>query len=217
MYYGLKTESMKGRITMSCNDRSLRNLETSIYTSSNGCCDKDYDVRIIERVVPCCFYPPRPFPPSPQPPIPPQPPEFPTIAPTASYAQFINNSTNGATFGAGENISYPSTLYNTDTADIVNNNGIITLSGGTSGRAYLVNYQVTGTFANETVIGLAVNGAVENNSKIVPDGGIGTSNSSYIVYVPANSVSTVSLRVVSGRITTASPTIGTNISVVRIA
>lgn len=205
---------------MSCKDRNLRNLETSIYTSSNGCCDNDYDVRVVERVVPCYFYPPRPFPPfppSPQPPTPPRPPEYPPTVPTASYAEFYNNSTNGATFGAGENIAYPSTLYNTNTQDIVNNNGIITLFGGTNGRAYLINYQVTGASADGAVIGLAINGSVDANSQIVPDSETGTSNGSYVVYVPANSSSTVSLRVVSGTVTTASPTIGTNISIVRIA
>ena len=202
---------------MSCKDRNLRNLETSIYTSSNGCCDNDYDIRVVEKVVPCYFYPPRTFPPFPPSPQPPTPPEFPTVAPTSSYAQFNNNSTNGATFAAGENIAFPSTQYNTDTADIVNNNGLITLFGGTNGRAYLVKYQVTGASTDEAVIALTINGTVDANTQIVPDSDTGTSSGSYIVYVPANSSSTVALRVVSGTVTTSSPTIGTNFSVIRIA
>ncbi len=205
---------MKGINAMSCNNRNLRNIDTNIYTSTNGCCQNDYDARIVERVVPCYFYPPRPFPPSPEPPTPPFPPE-PSVF--INYAEFYNNAATGATFGAGENISYPSTLYNTDTAGIVNSNGVITLSGGTTGRTYLLNYQVTGTTADESVIGLATNGSVDANTQIVPNSATGTSNGSYIVNVPANTTSTVALRVVSGTVTTASPTIGTNFSIIRIA
>lgn len=189
---------------MSCNKRNLENLDTNIYSSSNVCCENDCNIRYIERLVPYCCYPPNP----PQPPL---------TVPTASYAQFYNNSADGATYGAGENIAYPSTLYNTDTAGIINNDGLITLSGGETGRTYLLNYQVTGSAANEAVLGLAINGTVDPNSKIVPDSEVGTSNGSYIVNVPANTNSTVALRVVSGRIITSSPTVGSYFSVIRIA
>ncbi len=202
---------------MSCNNRNLRNLDTNIYSASNGCCDNDYDVRLVERLVPFYVYPPRPMPPFPPMPEPPQPPTPPFLTPTAAYAQFYNNSATGTTYAAGENIAYPSTLYNTDTADIVNNNGLITLSGGTTGRAYLVNYQVTGATADEAALALAINGTVDVNSQIVPNSTTGTSNGSYIVNVPANSTSTVAFRVVSGTVTTASPTVGSYFSVIRIA
>ena len=207
---------MKGINAMSCNNRNIRNIDTNIYTSTTGCCQNDYDVRIVERVVPCYFYPPRPFPPSPEPPAP-QPPGPPVFTSTLNYAEFFNNAATGITFNAGENVSYPSTLYNTDTAGIVNNNGVITLSGGKTGRTYLLNYQVTGTTADDAVIGLEINGSVDANTQIVPNSATGTSNGSYIVNFPANTTSTVALRVVSGTVTTASPTIGTNFSVVRIA
>ena len=202
---------------MSCNNRNLRNLDTNIYSASNGCGENGYDIRYVERLIPYCFYPPRPMPPVEPIPQPPQPPTPPIFAPTASYAQFYNNSVTGATYAAGENIAYPSTLYNTDTADIVNNNGLVTLSGGRNGRAYLVNYQVTGVTADEAVLALAINGTVDANSEIVPNSATGTSNGNYIVNVPANSTSTVAFRVVSGTVTTASPTVGSYFSVIRIA
>ena len=135
----------------------------------------------------------------------------------AAYALFYNNSATGATYAAGENIAYQSTLYNTATADIVNNNGLITLSGGATGKAYLVNYQVTGETANDATLALAINGTVDSNSEIIPNSATGTSNGSYLVNVPANSTSTVALRVVSGTVTTASPTVGSYLSVIRIA
>ena len=186
---------MKGNnIIMSCNNRNLRNLDTNIYSSSNGCCDTDYEVKIVERLIPCYVYPPRPMPPFEPIPQPPRPPVPPFLTPTAAYALFYNNSATGATYAAGENIAYQSTLYNTATADIVNNNGLITLSGGTTGKAYL-----------------------DSNRKIIPNSATGTSNGSYIVNVPANSTSTVALRVVSGTVTTASPTVGSYLSVIRIA
>lgn len=189
---------------MSCNKINLDNLDTNIYSASNGCCENDCNIRYIEKIVPCCCYPPKPIEPQP-------------LALTASFAQFYNNSVNGATYTAEENIAYPSTLYNTDTTDIINNDGVITLSGGTTGKTYLLNYQITGSSANEAVLGLAINDTVDSNTKIVPDSEIGTSNGSYIVSVPANSAYTVALRVVSGRITTSSPTVGSYFSVIRIA
>ena len=209
---------MKGKnIIMSCNNRNLRNLDTNIYSSSNGCCDTDYEVKMVERLIPCYVYPPRPMPPFEPIPQPPHPPVPPFLTPTAAYALFYNNSATGATYAAEENIAYQSTLYNTATTDIVNNNGLITLSGGTTGKAYLVNYQVTGETANDATLALAINGTVDSNSEIIPNSTTGTSNGSYIVNVPANSTSTVALRVVSGTVTTASPTVGSYLSVIRIA
>jgi len=202
---------------MSCNNRNFRNLDTNIYSASNGCCDTNYEVKMVERLIPCYVCPPRPMPPFEPIPQPPHPPVPPFLTPTAAYALFYNNSATGATYAAGENIAYQSTLYNTATADIVNNNGLITLSGGTTGKAYLVNYQVTGETANDATLALAINGTVDSNSEIVPNSATGTSNGSYIVNVPANSTSTVALRVVSGTVTTASPTVGSYLSVIRIA
>ncbi len=184
---------------MSCNNRNIRNIDTSIYTQTSSCCQDDCKVRIVERIVPYYVCPPRP-----QPPFPP------------SYAQFINNSATGATFAAGENIAFPIEQLNTDKADIINNNGVITLSGGRNGRAYLISYQVTGT-NNAATIGIAINGSVDTNTQNVLNGDTATAQGKYIVYVPANTTSTVSVRVVSGTITGASPTVGTNLSVIRIA
>lgn len=199
---------------MSCNDRNLRNLDTNIYSSENNCCGNDVDVRYIERLVPYCCYPPRPLPPTPPSVQPPMPPFIPTLK---SYAQFFNNSATGATFSAGENIAFPSTLYNTDNAEIINNNGLITLLGGENGKTYLVSYQVTGRFADEATLALAINGTVDANTQIVPDGESGTANGNYIVSIPAGSTSTLALRVASGTVTTSSPTVGTNFSVIEIA
>lgn len=115
---------------MSCNNRNIRNIDTSIYTQTSSCCQDDCKVRIVERIVPYYVCPARPQPPfPPAPPFPPEP-EVPIVAPTTSYAQFINNSATGATFAAGENIAFPIEQLNTDKADIINNNGVITLSGG---------------------------------------------------------------------------------------
>lgn len=201
---------------MSCNNRNIRNIDTSIYTQTSGCCQDDCKVRIVERIVPYYVCPPRPQPPfPPAPPFPPEP-EVPIVAPTTSYAQFINNSATGATFAAGENIAFPIEQLNTDKADIINNNGVITLSGGRNGRAYLISYQVTGT-NNAATIGIAINGSVDTNTQNVLNGDTATAQGKYIVYVPANTTSTVSVRVVSGTITGASPTVGTNLSVIRIA
>lgn len=210
---------MKGINLMSCNNSGIRNLDTSIYSQSSGCSAST--VKIVERTVPVYIYPPQPMPPMPTPtptptptPIPPTPPV--TGGVTASYAEFYNNSATGATYAAGENIAYPSTLYNTDTTDIVNNNGVFTLSGGTTGKTYLINYQVTGTNTTAT-LGLAVNGTVDANTQFVQAGDNATTGGSYIVNVPANTTSTVAVRVVAGTVATASPTVGTNISIVRIA
>ena len=71
--------------------------------------------------------------------------------------------------------------------------------------------------ANDATLALAINGTVDSNSEIIPNSATGTSNGSYIVNVPANSTSTVALRVVSGTVTTASPTVGSYLSVIRIA
>ena len=198
---------------MSCNNRNIRNIDTSIYTQTSSCCQDDCNVRIVERIVPYYVCPPRPQPPFP--PFPPGP-EVPIVAPTTSYAQFINNSATGATFAAGENIAFPIEQLNTDKADIINNNGVITLSGGRNTRAYLISYQVTGT-NNAATIGIAINGSVDTNTQNVLNGDTATAQGKYIVYVPANTTSTVSVRVVSGTITGASPTVGTNLSVIRIA
>ena len=198
---------------MSCNNRNIRNIDTSIYTQTSSCCQDDCNVRIVERIVPYYVCPPRPQPPAP--PFPPGP-EVPIVAPTTSYAQFINNSATGATFAAGENIAFPIEQLNTDKADIINNNGVITLSGGRNTRAYLISYQVTGT-NNAATIGIAINGSVDTNTQNVLNGDTATAQGKYIVYVPANTTSTVSVRVVSGTITGASPTVGTNLSVIRIA
>ena len=77
---------------MSCNNRNLRNLDTNIYSSSNGCCDTDYEVKMVERLIPCYVYPPRPMPPFEPIPQPPHPPVPPFLTPTAAYALFYNNS-----------------------------------------------------------------------------------------------------------------------------
>ena len=77
-------------------------------------------------------------------------------------------------------------------------------------------YQVTGT-NNAATIGIAINGSVDTNTQNVLNGDTATAQGKYIVYVPANTTSTVSVRVVSGTITGASPTVGTNLSVIRIA
>ena len=121
---------------MSCNNRNIRNIDTSIYTQTSSCCQDDCKVRIVEHIVPYYVCPPRPQPPfPPAPPFPPGP-EVPIVAPTTSYAQFINNSATGATFAAGENIAFPIEQLNTDKADIINNNGVITLSGGRKSISY---------------------------------------------------------------------------------
>ena len=89
---------------MSCNNRNLRNLDTNIYSSSNGCCDTDYEVKMVERLIPCYVYPPRPMPPFEPIPQPPHPPVPPFLTPTAAYALFYNNSATGATSAAGETL-----------------------------------------------------------------------------------------------------------------
>lgn len=219
---------MKGKIIMSCNNSNIRNIDTSIYTQSTGCSTSNTpSVQIIERAVPCYIFPPQPPifpPPAPPAPIPtpnPNPTPTPTPTnPTASYAEFYNNSATGATYTAGENIPFPTTLYNTDTAGIVNNNGILTLSGGANGSTYLISYQVTGTNTN-AVLGLAINSTVDTNTQVIQgvtgDTTAATTSGSYIVSVPANTTSTVAVRVVSGTIAGASPTVGTHLSVVKLA
>ena len=67
---------------MSCNNRNIRNIDTSIYTQTSSCCQDDCKVRIVERIVPYYVCPPRPQPPFPPiPPFPPEP-EVPIVAPT---------------------------------------------------------------------------------------------------------------------------------------
>lgn len=204
---------------MSCSNRCLRNLDTTVYRASDGCCSNDDSVTIqfIDRTSPCCqcgsICPPYPCPP-----VIPAPPVTPVI-PTASYALFANNAAAGVTYTAGQSVAFPATVLNTDAAGIANNgSGTLTLSGGTSGRAYLINYQLTGTATTATV-GLVINGtnAVSSDSTVSGTSVAGTFKGSYIVNVPANAVTTVALNVISGTVATASPTAGTNISVIRIA
>lgn len=206
---------------MSCSNQNqnLRNLDTTIYrTSGCGCSNDDSNVTIqfIDRgpMFPWPGVRP-PFPPMPFPPV--TPPQPAPGAQVGDYALFYNTAAAGATYAAGSSIPFPSTLYNTGTPDITNNNTSIALSGGTTGRAYLVNYQLTGTFTTATV-GLAVNGVNETSTNSTATGAdVQTVSGSYIVTVPANTTSTVALNVVAGTVATATPTDGTNISVVRIS
>lgn len=206
---------------MSCSNRNLRDVDTTVYRASNGCCSGDDGVTIqfIDRASPCCQYPPV-YPLFPFPLVnPPVPPVVPAVVPTTLFALFANEATAGATYTAGALIPYPTTVLNTDTAGIINNGaGTLTLTGGTTGRTYLVNYQVSGTVTDATV-GLAVNGvnAVSSNSTVAGTAVAGTLKGSYVLTVPANTTATVSLNVISGTVVTAAPTTGTNISVVRIA
>ena len=199
---------------MSCSRSNLKNLDTRIYNTNPcgcGCDDQNLTIQIIDRGTPFCpWYPPFP-------PVPPTP--TPVVIPTNSYAYFFSNAATGATYTAGSTIPISATSANTDTAGIVNNNGVLTLSGGTTGRSYLINYKLTGSTTAATV-GLAINGVndTSTNSSINDAAtSLNTVSGSYILTVPANTVSTVSLNVVTGSITTPTPATGTNISVIRIA
>lgn len=239
---------------MGCSNRSLNNLDTTIYRTGSGssCGDNStVTIQFVDGAMPYChgnnsqpsFRPPMNFPPQfpPQPPMPPMPPIPPVTNPTSTYALFYNASATGATYAAGTNIPFPSTLYDTSSVTsfgnnngipnnfgipnnnnmannngITNNNGVITLEGGPRGRAYLVNYQVTGIFTTAQ-LGIAVNGTVDTNSITSATGDdADTVSGSYIVTVPANTISTIAVNVVSGTVATGTPTTGTNISIVRI-
>ena len=215
---------------MSSSKQNLRNLDTTVYRASSSNCDDDNRVAIqflnsndnddndcpfgadfyqeaLERgrnFWPCPF-PPRPFPPF--------------ASPTTSYALFFNAAATGVTYSAGVTVPFPSTQYNSEPQDIMNNGaGGISLSGGPFGATYLINYQLSAVFTDATV-GLVVNGvnATSSNSLVTGTGVIGTASGSYIVSVPANTTTNVSLNVISGTATTGTPTSGSNISVVRIA
>lgn len=207
---------------MSCFNRSLNNLDTTIYTQSSNCgCNSNNGptIKYVDRPVPVFYCPNFPqFPPAvPAPPLPPTPPTTPTPAfPTNSYAQFFNTAATGVTYAAGTTIPFPSTQYNTDATGIVNNNGVITLSGGTTGRTYLINYQVTGTPTGATV-GLIVNGTNDTSSNVTATSTTDqTLSGNYMLNVPANTSETVALQVIAGTLATATPTSGTNISITRI-
>ncbi len=241
---------------MGCSNRSLNNLDTTVYrTGSCSSCGDNSTVTIqfVDGAMPYSQgnnsqpsfrqpvdfptqFPPQ-FPPQqPMPPMTPPPPvQAPVAFPTNSYALFYNAAAAGATYAAGTNIPFPSTLYDTtaipgfvnnngipnnngmaNNNGITNNNGVITLEGGPRGRSYLVNYQVTGTFTTAQ-LGIAVNGTVDTNSiTSANDTDAETVSGSYIVTVPANTISTIAVNVVSGTVATGTPTTGTNISVVRI-
>lgn len=208
---------------MSCSNQNLRNLDTTVYRSGRcGCTNDDCNVTIqfIDRGMPMfpCHGIRPPFPPMPPMPVPPITPPQPTPGATVGdYALFYNTAATGATYAAGTTIPFPSTLYNTGIPDITNNNGSITLSGGTTGRAYLVSYQVSGIFTDAT-LGLTVNAVNDTSTNSFATGaGEQTVGGSYIVAVPANTVSIVALNVIAGSVTTPTPTSGTNISVVRIS
>lgn len=210
---------------MNCSQQNLRNLNTTVYRTDRcgcGCDDNNLTIQFIDRPMPCYpFYPGRPpFAPGMPPVTPPVTPPVitpPSTAPTASYAQFVNSAATGQSYTAGTAIPFPLAVYNTDAAGIVNNNGVISLAGGATGRSYLINYQLTGTFT-DAAVGLVINGANDRNTNAVFTGSDeATVSGSYIVTVPANSVSTVSLNVIEGTVQTATPTTATNLSVVRIA
>lgn len=210
---------------MSCSSRNLNNLDTTVYSttscpSSNN--NPTVTIQFIDGATPfsqggnsqsgnCshgeCNHQ--------------RPEEDQETHPTNTFALFYNAATTGAEFEAGDNIPFPSTLYNTSDAckdnGITNNNGIITLSTcNKENRSYLINYQVTGSF-EDAELGIAVNGIVDTNSIIAADSNDDTTISgSYIVTVPRKTATTVALTVVSGEVETGTPTVGTNISVVRI-
>ncbi len=206
---------------MSCSRRNLSNLNTTVYSTASPCCCDNNNVTVrFADGFPNFFPPVFPMPPvNPNPPMPPMPPTPPIIpAPvTASYALFYNASATPVSVTQGNNVPFPLTAYNTDAAGITPNatGEIFTLSGGTTGRTYLVNWQVAGTFSTSQVA-LVVNGSTVNpTTTALNDAGI--ANGSYIVAVPANSVSTVSVNLVAGSVTTGTPTVGTNISFIRLA
>lgn len=214
-----------------CSRNNLNNLNTTVYSPSS-CCSDDNGVTIqfVDGAVPfggssntfrqCQMRPPY-YPVFPPQAFPPQvfPPEITPIqnAVTASYALFYNSADAGTTYAAGTSISFPSTLYNTDTAGIVNNNNVLSLSGGATGRAYLISYHLSGV-ATDATVGLVINGVTADASAATATStGELTLNGSYIVSVPANTTSTVQLNVISGSFTASASGIGTSISVVRIA
>lgn len=197
------------------NNKNLSDLDTTIYSQGSRACER------LNATESCsCPHPHPPIPPFPPiPPMPPVPPVPPVVnIPTQRYASFYNSDAVGTTYSAGQTIPFPSTRYNTDTDGIINNNGVINLSGGRKGRSYLVNYQVTG-IPTAAAIGLAVNGIVDSAtiSTIPTSTDYATLSGSSIVNVPANTVSNVSVQEVSGTLAAASPTTGTNINIVRIA
>lgn len=210
---------------MSCSNRNIRNLDTTVYRPSSCCCQKDDGVTIqfVDRTSPCChcgpFFPPYPIPPV-TPPVPPQPPVVTPTPVTGNYALLTNTAATGATYTAGEAILFPDTVFNTDRENIVSGTGTtgtVALSGSTGGRAYLVDYQASGT-VTDTTLGLFVNGVniPASNATVAGTGENQSLRGGYIVYVPANTTAAVSLNVVSGTFATAAPTSGTSLRIVRI-
>lgn len=213
---------------MSCPRQRLRDIDTTIYNNASRCgcdCDDKVTIQFVERPCPCCPWEPippvPPFPPFPPfPPVPPVPPvPVPVINPTNSYAYFYNSTPTGVAYATGSTIPFPTTLANTDETGIINNNGVLTLTGGENGRAYLINYKLTGSALSATV-GLVINGANDTSTNLVfnnPTETLSTQSGSYILTVPANTTSTVALNVLFGTVTTGTPTTGTSISAIRIA
>lgn len=223
---------------MSCPKRNIRNMDTTIYRQTGnycGCDDIVADVQSKEMLA-CChpqnysrpvYQVSRPcsntccpvFPPVhfPMPPMYPIPPSLPPVNsnPTEDYAFFYSAPATTATYTVGTSIPVSMTLYNTAPGEIINNASTVTLLGGATGRTYLLSYQVSGTNAG-TTFGINVNGTVPANSYVTALDGDSTVSGRYIVEVPANSASTVSLQVVAGTLSTTDETASTNLYVLRI-
>ncbi len=180
---------------MSCLTDRLSNINTTIYSS------------------PGAVPPVPPMPPVPAPPV--EMNNFPNDGVTDSYALFTNSLAPGETYAEGTNISFPTTVYNTDERNIQLNGGSVSLAGGRTGKTYLVMYQVSGTFTTATLT-VTEDGVAQQASDVTVTGET-TASGSYIVSVPPMQDSNVAVNVFAGSVATATPTAGTTLTVVRIA
>lgn len=141
---------------------------------------------------------------------------------TASYALFANTSTEGSIIETA--VPFPTALSNTSSVTANENGTIFTLSGGTSGHTYLVQFSVTAIPANtdtNSYLTLSINSVLTAASKALVTQANGTNaygkaSGRYIIEVPANSSTTVSVQADGNTFTLLSPSVGTTISFIEL-
>ncbi len=190
---------------MSCLSQRLSNIDTTIYPSQPSA--------LADGFVPAQFQQPTVINPPLQ--VPSCPAPVRDNYPTQAYALFTNAFAPGETYAAGTNIPFPTTVYNTDERNIERNNGSVILSGGKRGKTYLVMYQVSATFT-DAQLAVTENGVAQQPSAVSVTGDT-TASGNYIVKVPACQDTSVSVNVLSGTVETATPTAGTNMTIVRLS
>ena len=136
-------------------------------------------------------------------------------APTSDYALFTNAQAPGVTYEEGTNISFPTTVFNTDPDKIERNNGSVALSAGRHGRTYLVNYQISADFTDAQLV--ITEDSVAIPASAVDVTGKTTASGSYIVEVEPCETKNVAVNVAAGTVITPTPTSGISLNVVRIA